>query len=95
MAPFDEDLDEFLDSTEFAQSGLFGTTSVRGIYTAQNADVFDVDGVRPTFLVKDSDIASLSVKNGSVLNLLTAGLFYVRSIQPDGTGMSLLILEAT
>lgn len=92
MAPFEENLDEFLDQSEFARSALIGTTLVVGIFTASNADVFDVEGVRPTFLVKDSSIVDASVKNGSLVNF-SGDFYYVRSVQPDGTGMTLLVME--
>jgi hypothetical protein len=91
--PFTENLDEFLDTNEFARACLIGTDPLYGIFTANNQDVLDVDGTRPTLLVKDADITSLSIATGTLVNITGVALFYVRRIQPDGTGMSLLVME--
>jgi len=92
---FEEDLDEFLDTSTdgLAVGGLVGLSPIAGIYTARNGDVLDVEGYVPTFLCKDSAVDDLSIGHGTLLNLSSLGTFYVRQVQPDGTGMSLLVLE--
>lgn len=99
MAPLDEDLDEYLDPDDGPGStATIGANSINGIFDAANEDVLGVDGVAPTFLVKESDVLSGVAAVGVTIDAISdpnaSGSYVIRESQPDGTGMSLLVLES-
>lgn len=93
--PFTENLDEFLDTTDgFADACTVGGSTLWGVFTQANSDALGVDGTRPTLLVKDASVSALSIAYGTSITITRLSqAFVVRSLQPDGTGMTLLILE--
>lgn len=78
----------------FAEFGVTATldgASVRGIFDREYAQAFDgVSTTAPMFTLATT--AAATATSASVL--VVAGTSYrVRSVQPDGTGITLLILE--
>jgi len=86
---FDEDLGVFLD--EFAVTALLpGAVTVNVIFDNQYASPFDISASRPSCIGKSADLDSLLFGAGIVVS----GVDYVvRSVEPDGTGMTRLMLE--
>ncbi len=94
---FTEDPSEFLDTTHgFAVVATWkGTTSVNGIF---DDDYFE-DGVgqgpgaessQPRFLCRSSDVPAVAQNDTLAIGAVN---YVVTSVHPDGTGMTLLILE--
>lgn len=86
---FDEDLDVFLD--EFAVTAVLpGAVTVNVIFDNQYASPFDISASRPSCIGKSADLDSLLFS----AEIVVSGVDYVvRSIEPDGTGMTRLMLE--
>lgn len=90
--PFAEDLTAFLRIDEHATLAELDYVPVRGIFERPYSEGFGgVSTSRPTFLVQSADAAHC-VESESLLRIGDT-LYRVRSIEPDGTGMTLLTLE--
>jgi len=87
---FTEDLSEFLDSTEMADNATIGAATVAGIFDNQFVEVHGIEGVRPVFVCDEADVASIA--HGDALTIKTVS-YKVAGVQPDGTGLTSLILE--
>ena len=87
-----EDLAAYFDTTSwFAQSATLDGVTVAGIFDSPYLQAFDgIASAAPSFTLPSTSAASAT--SASVLVL--AGTSYrVRSVQPDGTGISTLVLE--
>jgi len=96
---FTEDLDSFLNTDDFAIAATYtpagGTAkTVHGIFDngfeGMGDGTVEVEATIPTFLVKAADVPSAA--QGDALKVVSTD-FLVKSVQPDGTGLTLLILE--
>jgi hypothetical protein len=87
---FAEDLSEFLDSTEMADNATIGTSTVAGIFENQFVEVHGIEGVRPVFVCIEADVPSITHGDALTIN---ATSYKVAGVQPDGTGLTSLILE--
>lgn len=80
--------------SRFGTSAFFGSTCITGIldneYLVSGSDL-GVESTSPAFTCKTSDVSCVS--HGDTLNIGTDE-YTVRGVQPDGTGMTVLILEA-
>ena len=92
-----EDLDEFFDHDEFATVALFQTNnsplSVTGIFDnayllAETGEV-DLETTQPRFTCKASSVAM--VKREQEVTIENQ-LFSVLTVEPDGTGMTVVAL---
>lgn len=88
---FVENLDVFLDTGDFAVAAVLpGAVTVNVIFDSQYASPFDISASRPSCIGKSSDLDGLLF--GAEITI--GGVDYVvRSIEPDGTGMTRLTLE--
>lgn len=88
---FAEDLDVFLDTDEFAVPAVLpGAVTVNVIFDNQYASPFDISASRPSCIGKSADLDSLLFG----AEIVIGGVDYVvRSVEPDGTGMTRLMLE--
>ena len=77
---FKENFNEFFDSDEMADDARIGTALVTGIFESQFVEVNGIEGVRPVFTCAAKDVVNL-------------GQYKVAGVQPDGTGLTSLILE--
>jgi hypothetical protein len=93
---------------DFGEDGTLAGTGVRGIFDAPNADM-PGDGVgmannEPSFLMRSADVPSAAYTTTADVQLvLTAGAavrgagfpatYNVVAVQPDGTGLTRLILR--
>ena len=87
--PF-EDLDEYLDATEFARAVLVDAVSVLGILDKTYISDDGYSGAVVTLWAKGSDLASVTLAS-SVVDGVTA--YRVAEIRPDGSGATTLVLE--
>jgi len=87
-----DDLDTLL--TDFGTDIIFGAATIKGIFDNDYLGISSLEiGVEsrgPQCLVKDSDVSGIVQGNTLTINSTT---YYVRRIEPDGTGMTLLILS--
>mgnify|MGYP003960367063 FL=1 len=82
---------EFLDATEMADNATIGASTVAGIFDNQFVEVHGIEGVRPVFVCDESDVSTID--HGDSLSVKSTS-YEVIGIQPDGTGLTSLILEA-
>jgi len=69
----------------------YGAASIYAVFEHAYVEVGGVESLHPTLLVRDSDVSG--VAHGT--SITVGGTAYtVRGIEPDGTGMTTLILEA-
>jgi hypothetical protein len=88
---FKENFKDFFNSAELAESAsIGGIESVDGIFDHQFVEVMGIESVRPVFTCAESDLES--VAHGNILTLNSID-YKVAGIQPDGTGLTSLILE--
>jgi hypothetical protein len=82
---------EFFNSDEFGVEVTFGASTFDAIFDHEYVEAGHFAGEKPVAHCRESDISGVSL--GSTLTI--GGTSYVvREIQPDGTGLALLILEA-
>lgn len=86
---FDEDLTVFFDTDDFAISCTLGGTAVNGIFTDEPVEVNFVQTTSPAFTYRAAD------KTATIDMVLVNGSdsYKVKNMQPDGTGLMMLILE--
>jgi len=85
-----EDLDVFLDTDDFATEATINSATVLGILGNEFVQVDFVESSKPAFECKSSDITGIA--HGDTVTV-GSDSYKVRGIQPDGTGMTKLILE--
>lgn len=89
--PFTEDLSPFFDTAGFAQTVTIGDDSVRAIFDNGYADAFDALALRGPRLTLPTAAAPAATAGTAVVVAGTA--YRVASVQPDGTGVTTLLLE--
>lgn len=112
---FTEDLTEFLNDTELADSGTVDGKAVNGIFENAFNDNYGIESDTPIFIVSSTD-ANVYAHGDAVTinsNLIQGGGVYLANsddyieqgyfaeevafeivgIQPDGTGLTSLILK--
>lgn len=87
----EEDFSVYTDPTGLGDSSLVGGATVNGIFDRQWAEVNQVEGYYPTFLVSDVDAAKIIKRQTEIT--LNGTVYQAISKRPDGTGMTLLVLE--
>jgi polygalacturonase len=90
--PFAEDLSPFFQTADFATTAALNSIAVDGIFDAQYYgalnDVFE--SAKPAFTCAVSDVPTVAQGDTLVIGSTT---YKVRNLQPDGTGIMVLILE--
>ena len=87
---FKENFNEFFDSDEMADDARIGSALVTGIFESQFVEVNGIEGVRPVFTCAALDVVDLGHEKSLVINKQK---YRVAGVQPDGTGLTSLILE--
>ncbi len=88
------DLDTFLDNEEFAVDITYNSGTIQGIF--DNEFIASVEGevgiesTIPQVLVKSSDVASASHDDTMTIDSV---VYNIIGIQPDGTGLTLILLS--
>jgi hypothetical protein len=87
-----EDLDEFLDTDDFAVPGTIGASTVNGIFDNGYGEALDyAAGTKPTFLCKTADLPSIT--EGTTTVTIGGTAYVIAKRQPDGHGLETLVLE--
>ena len=77
---------------DFGTACSVGGVAVHGIFDAAYADVFGiVAGTRPALLIASADAPDVAIDDAVTIGATT---YTVAVVQPDGTGMTRLLLEA-
>ena len=88
------DLDTFLNSDEFGVNITYDAGTIKGVFDNEfiesNQDEISVEDFQPQVIVKSSDIPGLS--HGDTMTIESVD-YNVIGIQPDGTGLTLVILS--
>lgn len=88
------DLATFLNTNEFATSITYNSNVIKGIfddaYKGINMATGEIESTDPQVVVKTSDVSDIEHGNNLVISSTT---YYVIGIQPDGTGLTTLILS--
>jgi hypothetical protein len=88
---FAEDLAPFFDTAGFAQAVTLAGEPVLGIFDAAYADAFDAIALRGPRLTLPT--AAAGAATGGTTCVVGGVSYRVTSVQPDGTGVTTLLLE--
>ena len=78
--------------TDFASIATIGAASVSGLFDKGYAEAFDIAGNKPSLLCKVADLPALTLGTSTAV---IAGVTYtIVENQPDGHGLTTLMLEA-
>lgn len=75
-----------------AEDVTLNGAAVRAIFDNAYAETFDAAGTRPQLTCRSSDAAAVTVGHIAVVR---GSNYVVRNLIPDGTGISVLVLERT
>jgi hypothetical protein len=89
------DLDEtFLDNEEFAVDITYNAGTIQGIFDAEFSSAVEgemgIESTVPQVQVKTTDVPGIAHNATMTINTI---VYNVIGIQPDGTGMTLLLLS--
>ncbi len=87
-----EDLSVLLNTDHFATAATVGAATVNGIFDESFVEINGVESLSPTFYCASADVTANSMADGTAITIGGTG-YTVRGVQPDGSGMTLLILE--
>lgn len=94
--PMVEDLSVFFHASEFASAATLAGVSVRGVfdngYLQGDVGGNGMAGAQPMFTLATSDVPTSPVGASLVVN---ATSYRIAAHEPDGTGVSMLMLERT
>lgn len=88
---FAEDLDTFFETSDFAETALFGATPISGIFDDAFASAMGIAGSGPTFTCKSSDTTGLNP--GTSTLTIRSSSYLVVGVEADGTGVSIARLQ--
>lgn len=88
----DADRLAFYDTNDFGVTATVGVNSVDGIFDNEYITAFDTTGTQPVFHCRSSDVSLYSIARGTTL-VINGTTYTVQNIEPDGTGMSKLVLS--
>lgn len=89
---YTEDLDTFFETSDFAETALFGSTPIVGIFDNAYGDAMGVAGSSPIFTCKSSDANGLNP--GTSTLTIRSSSYLVIGVEADGTGLSVVRLES-
>lgn len=90
--PMVEDLSPFFGATEFGTQVQIGGADVLGLLEVGYHEVAGMATSDPTFICAAADADS--VVEGTTQLVDGATSYTIRSVQPDGTGLAVLLLQA-
>lgn len=73
-------------------TATIGVASVEGLFDNEYVEFRDVAGTRPVLRAVSTEVSSVIEGTAVTVNAVS---YTVAGIQPDGTGMTLLVLERT
>lgn len=87
---FTENLDAFLSADEFAVSATLGASTFSVIFDRAHLESLGISATQPVAVAKTSDVSSANKGTSITVN---GTAYTVMDNQPDGTGMTTLLLE--
>lgn len=87
------DADRAAYLADFGVTAIYGGSSFTVIYDRPYVDTGDMAGYAPEAMARTADVTSAGVEVGEAITI-DGTAFTVRRIEPDGTGMTVLGLEA-
>ena len=87
---FTEDLTDFLDPDDFAVQAVYLGQNVNGILDREFVMVLDMEAEHPTFTCRAADVSNAAHGDAITVN---STAYTVVGLQPDGTGITKLILQ--
>lgn len=95
--PFTENLSAFLNVDEFATEAIYDWVVIYGIFNNGYIGVpvglaVDIESAATTYICKTSDVSC--AVHGELITINTIE-YRIVGIQPDGTGITVLVLEVT
>ncbi len=87
---FTENLDAFLSVDEFAVSATLGASTFSVIFDRAHLESLGISATQPVAVAKTSDVSSATRGTSITIN---GTAYTVMDNQPDGTGMTTLLLE--
>lgn len=85
-----DDLTVYYDTDDFAIAATYNAAAVNGIFNHAYVEVEGVEGERPVFECAEADVAGIAHGETFTVNATT---YTVVGVQPDGTGVVLIILS--
>lgn len=82
----------FFDVADDGVAASINAATIYGIFDDDHIEIGDISTTGPQFLCRTSDATAASVARGNTITINSVSRT-VRDIQPDGTGLTLLILE--
>jgi hypothetical protein len=93
---FEDDLDDFFDTDEFAIDIVYNGKTLNAIFddefAAIEAGYSSIDSSDPQIMLKSSDVEDNNMADGDTISI-SGESFLIHSKQPDGTGVTTLILK--
>jgi len=86
----ESDLNTFFSTDDFATAATIDGKTVKGIFDNAYIEDLDVSGTIPVFVCKKNDVSDVS--QGDPVEIGETS-YQVASIEPDGTGVTRLVLE--
>jgi hypothetical protein len=88
---FTENLSVFLNEADFAVSATLGAATFPVIFDRAHLEAMGINGTQPMCMGKTSNLGS-AARGASIT--VNGASFTVLDNQPDGTGMTTLLLQA-
>lgn len=86
-----EDFTTFFHADDFAVIAAIGASNVSGIFDKGYAESFDIAGSKPTFICKVADLPAITL--GTTTGVISGATYLIAETQPDGYGLTTLMLE--
>lgn len=84
----------FFNTAEHGTTAVINSTNVDGVFDNEYAEILDVTGSTPMFICTTADLDAIAPTVDRSTTVAIDGVDYtIEDIQPDGTGMTMLILE--
>jgi hypothetical protein len=87
---FTESLADFF--ADFAVSATVGAASVSVIFDRAHQDAMGIDATQPAALMRTADVSANAIARNTTL-VISGTTYYVQRLQPDGTGLTALLLS--
>ena len=86
----DEDLSEIFSDEDVSDIAVIAGIDVSGIFKSQYIEILDISTYAPVFTGASSDLSGVLIDE---VITIKSQLFSVADIQPDGSGVTQLILS--
>lgn len=90
----EDDLDRAEILSDFGEQVRWKGDEIQAVWYQPYSQILDTEGDAPAIMVRASDV--LGAAHGDEVKRTISGVttdYTVRGVQPDGTGMTLLVLE--